>query len=475
MALRPPSTGTNDPAVPPGERSFRVGWYTTLKRTDGSRPEVTPDYVARQGRALRVVDVRDESVLLGALGHVPGSDWVPLADAGTLHTRVKPFEPLVLVCEDGARSLTLAAWLEEAGLELVAAMRGGMRAWRESGLSVARDPDLPKRRGVLSPLPSWAPSSAKEPFSLAEIVEHVGHPRSVRWTKLAAFLLHGRMSCVDGRDHVAVVGSPGGDAGELILAFGALEKLTGELLTPEVIADLLRRRVEAFGRFAFHTDTHAGDRMIAAIRADPRTAPSVAGMTDPLAWRRYFAAPPEDIRGPLSELMGKAEHVGCGHLRLSIQQAQRWGLREGLTQDVLRAALHLRWQGAQELEITPLPGGHSEGAVVNIHVAEELDAFSLVPLVAPSISGRQMFVNHPHVASFLRRQMARWLTQQHDLCDALPPASALYEAMQALHQQQLGATLGELAAGLPVFDVTVNPDGRAEVKSSGSIPKKTQA
>jgi hypothetical protein len=86
-----------------------------------------------------------------------------------------------------------------------------------------------------------------------------------------------------------------------------------------------------------------------------------------------------------------------------------------------------------------------------------------------------MFVNHPHVASFLRRQMARWLTQQHDLCAALPPAAALYEAMQTLHQQQLGATLGELAAGLPVFDVTVNPDGRADVKSSGSIPRKTQA
>lgn len=472
MAIRAPAVGLSDPSLTSGERSFRVGWYTTLKRTDGARPEVTADYVARQGRALRVVDVRDEAALLGALGHVPGSDWVPLVDAGTLHTRVKKFEPLVLVCEDGARSLTLAAWLEEAGLSLVAAMGGGMRAWRESGLSVARDPDLPARRGALSALPSWAPSDSKKPFGLEEIVEHVGHPRSVRWTKLAAFLLHGRLSCVDGRDHVAVVGSPGGDAGELILALGALEGLTGEVLSPERISELLRRRVEAFGRFAFHTDTNAGDRMIAAIRADPRTTAAVAGLTDPLSFRAFFAAPPEAIREPLSEIMGRPEHVGCGHLRLSIQHAKRWGIREGLTQAVLRAALQLRWQGAQELEITPLPGGHSEGAVVNIHVADELDAFSRVPLVAPSISGRQMFVNHPDVASFLRRQMARWLSQQHDLCAAPPPTAALFEAMQALHQQQLGATLGELAAGLPVFDVTVDPEGRATVKHSGAIPAK---
>ena len=83
-----------------------------------------------------------------------------------------------------------------------------------------------------------------------------------------------------------------------------------------------------------------------------------------------------------------------------------------------------------------------------------------------------MFVNHPHVASFLRKQMARWLSQQRDLCGQPPAAPALFDAIQALHQQQLLATLGELAAGLPVFDVTVNPDGRADVKQTGSIPAK---
>lgn len=472
MAPRPPNLGSNDPSVSVGERSFRAAWYSSLRRTEGARPEVTPDYVARQGRALRVVDVRDEGSLLGALGHVPGSDWVPLGEAGTLHTRIKPFEPLVLVCEDGSRSLTLAAWLEEAGLELVAAMRGGMRAWRESGLAVARDPELLKRRGQLSPLPPWAKGDAKQAFSLEEIDEHVGHPRSVRWIKLAAFLVNGRLSCVDGRDHVAVVGTPGGDAGEFVLALGALEKLSGTPLSQEAIAGLLRRRLEAFGRFAFHTDTHAGDRQIAAIRADPRIAPAVAGMSDPLQWRRFFAAPPLEVRGALAELMSNPAHVGCGHLRLTIQHAAKWGVREGLTQAVLRAAVDQRWAGAQELEITPLPGGHNEGAVVNVHVADELDAFSLVPLVAPSISGRQMFVNHPDVASFLRRQTARWLSQQHDLCGKPPSAAALFEEMQRLHQQQLLATLGELAAGLPIFDVTVHPDGRAEVKRSGQVPAK---
>lgn len=461
-----------DAGLSPGERSFRAGWFSALKRTDGARPEVSPDYVARQGRALRVVDVRDADELLGVLGHVPGTDWVPLKEAGLLHTRVAEFEPLVLVDDDGTHALTLADWLEEAGLRMVAAMRGGMIAWKETGLAAARDPLLLQRRGQLSQLPKWAPDEGGVTFSREDIVEHVGHARSVRWVKVAAFLLNGRLSCVDGRDHVAVVGSPGGDAGELVLALGALEKLTGKPLNDQTVFELLRRRLDAFGRFAFHTDTAAGNRLIAAIRSDPRTQDAVGGITDPLAFRSFFASPPEAIRPALLELMSLPAHLGCGHLRLMTQFPQRWGVRDGLTVQVLRAALELRWRGRHDLEVTPLPGGHSEGAVVNVHISEELDAFSWVPLVSPSIAGRQMFVNHPDVASFLRRQLARWVTQQTDLLPSLPRPAELFDAMQSLHQVQLLATLEALAAGLPIFDVTVYPDGRSEVKHSGAVPGK---
>jgi len=462
-------------AIPPSERSFRVGWFSTLKRTDGARPEIPADYVARQGRTLRVVDLREAEELVGVLGHVPGSDWLPLAEAGDLHKRVGEFEPLVLVDEDGSRALALAAWLEEAGLAMVAAMRGGMVAWKEQGLAASRDSAIHARKGQLSPLPKWATAESTTAFSLEDIQEHVGHPRSVRWIKVAAFLLNGRLSCVDGRDHVAVVGSPGGDAGELVLALGALEKLGHPALTNEAVFELLRRRLDAFGRFAFHTDTAAGNRLIAAIRADARTKDAVAGMTDPLAFRQFFASPPQQYRAPLLELMGQPAHLGCGHLRLMTQFPQRWGIRDGLVTQVLRSAMELRWRGRHDLEVTPLPGGHSEGAVVNVHISDELDAFSWVPLVSPSIAGRQMFVNHPSVASFLRRQLARWLPQQGDVLKSPPSAEALFDAMQALHQTQLMATLGELAAGLPIFEVTVRPDGRSEAKQIGAVPEKPTA
>lgn len=468
-----PNSVFEDASIPPGERSFRVGWFTSLKRTDGSRPEVTADYVARQGKGLRVIDIRPEAELPGELGYVPGSDWVPFSEAGSLHLHIKPYEPTVLVCDDGRRSSNLAGWLETAGLKMVAAMRGGVRAWRDQGFLPQRSSALLKRMGALSPLPDWAAEAGRKDFTLEDISNHVGDPRSVRWIKVAAFLLNGRLSCVDGRDHVGVVGSPGGDAGEFVLALAAIEQVIGRSLSQDEVKKLLRRRLDTFGHFAFHTDTAAGNLSIAAIRADPRTRTSVANIGNPLQFRQYFNQPPLEVRDALAEIMVKPEHTGCGHLRLAMQHSAKWGVRDGLTQQVLSEALKLRWAGVEELEFTPLSGTHSEGAVLNIRVSGHLDAYSRVPLVSPSIGGHQMFINHPDVTRFLRGQMAQWLALNQDLF-TVPTVSALFDAMQGLHEKQLAATLGELAAGLPVYDVTVQLDGRSDVKLAGHVPGKTR-
>jgi hypothetical protein len=47
----------------------------------------------------------------------------------------------------------------------------------------------------------------------------------VRWVKMAALLLHGKSSCVDGRDDHGVIGTPGGDAGEFLLALTSIERV----------------------------------------------------------------------------------------------------------------------------------------------------------------------------------------------------------------------------------------------------------
>ena len=68
-------------------------------------------------------------------GHVPGSHWVP---RGWLEWQIADFAPdtqarVIVTCGDGRQSLFAAATLQEMGYSNVAALDGGMTAWRAAG------------------------------------------------------------------------------------------------------------------------------------------------------------------------------------------------------------------------------------------------------------------------------------------------------------------------------------------------------
>ena len=57
-------------AVPQPERMFRINWVANLKRTPSGVPFVTADFTAKQGRKVRIVDVRSPDELIGAPGQI---------------------------------------------------------------------------------------------------------------------------------------------------------------------------------------------------------------------------------------------------------------------------------------------------------------------------------------------------------------------------------------------------------------------
>jgi glyoxylase-like metal-dependent hydrolase (beta-lactamase superfamily II)/rhodanese-related sulfurtransferase len=89
--------------------------------------------VAR-GRDIVVLDVRERDAY--AAGHVPGARHLP---RGQLELRVNdelpdPTARIVTVCEFGKISTLAAATLRDLGFLRAAALDGGMKAWKESGL-----------------------------------------------------------------------------------------------------------------------------------------------------------------------------------------------------------------------------------------------------------------------------------------------------------------------------------------------------
>ena len=456
-------------AASPEERMLRANWISSLERSPAGAPLLWPEFVVRQGRSVRIVDVREEDELIGPLGHIAGSDWIPRERAASLAERLDRDAMIVLVSRAGERSGPLAQELEQRGMRFVASMLGGMVAWRSLGYSVTRDPAILTRKDVLRGIVASKPRPGV--LSIDAVREHIGDAHSVRWAKMASLLLHGRLSCVDGRDETGVFGTPGGDAGELLLALAALERVVGRELSRREVAELLDRRLDTFGRFYLHGDVNTANALIKAIRADGRFTDALEGVYEPMTWRRFFARPPAEVREHLLEYMLQPAHIGCGHLKLTIQEGASYGVRSELVRDVLRSFTRLRWSGAPETEFVPLPGGHSEGAVINVRVHGDLRSYTPIPLVAPRGPGTQIFVNHPQVASRLREEMASFLVEQDDLGIAGPShRDALLAEMGALASTQMGLTLGRLAKGLPVYDVTFERNARFTVEQVGVVP-----
>jgi hypothetical protein len=217
-----------------------------------------------------------------------------------------------------------------------------------------------------------------------------------------------------------------------------------------------------------HTDMHAMNRLIVdGFRKDDRVVPFIGTTFEAQAWREWLKAPPPGARAFLLEHLVRPENMGCGHLRLCMTEQNIYGVRPELARAFLEAFHELRWAGAPELEWTVLGGEHVEGAVANVVVEGGLRTYTKVPLVSPMVAGQQMFVNHPQVTSFMRKELAACLAE-NDLCTA-DSAGPLYEEMERLGGAQAGHTLGKLAKGLPLFELAFPLEGAPAVREAGHI------
>lgn len=459
-----PPTGS----VSQSERMFRVNWAANLTRSPSGVPQLRPDFVAKQGRKVRLIDVREGHELTGVLGYINGSDWVPQRDTMSIRERVHEEDAIVLVSAGEERSGAVALALEKAGLRFVACMMGGIVAWRDDGYTTTRDPSILERRNVVRSIEE-PPDENPDEVTAEEIERHVGDPLSVRWIKLPALLVRGLISCVDGRDDSGVVGSPGGDAGELLVGLRALELHMRRELTEGEVETLMERRNDVFGRFYMHTDVHASNEAIKKLRADPRFDAVLTRVNEPLEWRKFWASPPKDLRDALLDVSLDPAHIGCGHLRLELTKPAEYGTREPLVRSVLRSFHRSRWENHPDMELVPLAGGHTERAVVNVRIAGPLLPFSRIPLVSPAVGQAQVFIHHPRITSYLRKQLAEFLALQEDITRTWIDPGWLHEEMVRIGSVQLGQTLGALAKGLPIYDVVFHGDSRVEVRSGGFV------
>ena len=458
-------------AMPVQERLIKLNWLGNMWRSDSGTPFLAADFIGRLGRSVALVDVREAEELTGPVGHIPGSYWVPGARIAELAEALPVTTPVILLSRNGGpRAAEAARVLECAGLRFVAVMDGGILAWKKLGFATVRD-EAVLTREIAAPRVQAPSSGPTGPLTRAQIEAHIGDPHSVRWVKMAALLLHGKTSCVDGRDEHGVIGTPGGDAGEFLLALTSIERATGKHFPVECMEDVLRAYLDTFGHFYIHSDTAAGNRLIKSMRSDERLLPHLpTTASTPQDWRLFMTSPPRELWDPIIDHMLLDGHLGCGHVRLMLQYPERYMVRRPLVEAFLRAYLRMRWGGTHELEYVTLGGGHQEGAVVNIRIERGVWPFTRVPLISPACGETQMFVNHPQVADFHREQVARFFTLHPDFSPIdTEHFGVLFKDMRRVAGVQLAATLGVLAAGLPIFDVVFRSEREFSVTEVGMV------
>lgn len=291
-----------------------------------------------------------------------------------------------------------------------------------------------------------------------QVAQHLRAPDAIDWVRLAR-LLHDRpLSCVDGRDEHAVLGTPGGHAGEYIVLLTVIESITGKPTDPDTLGASFDRFLDSFGAFYMHTDTHALGNLAKALAAHRDFGDVGTDLEDVEA----FVRAPGDRAEALLPLLVQPDHVGCGHLKLQLVHPEEYQVRKELVELVIATVFRKLWAGAK-IDYVVLGGGHAEGAVVQITTGRTKHPYTRVPMVAPKLGEQQMFVAHPKVVDWLRRQLALYVAEEvPELRGADPEVFA--GDVADLANQQLVATLGHLAKGLPVYNARVTQEGVVQVK-----------
>ncbi|MFK8004555.1 MAG: rhodanese-like domain-containing protein [Polyangiales bacterium] len=406
----------------------------------GNTPEVDATWTHAHRCNVRVVDVREAHER--ADGQIEGVTSAPLADLPTLAENWDPREAVVLVCRSGRRSARAVEVLESMGFTRTASMTGGMLRWRELELPVVA-PDTPS--SPVAPARFSPPDAARS--SLSALLENSHIPL----TRVASLLLQNSEACVDGRETHGIVGTPGGDAGELLLALASIEELASRELSADEVRDVFQAHVANFGRFYLHTDSHAMSALRRVLERLPEMTALRSSSSPDL--EAYLRTPPRDDEEILLEHLASPSVVGCGHLRLVLQHPVEYGVRRELARSLIQVVFRELWRHPEHVSFVVLQGEHREEAVLNVRLGHEVRASSNVPAVPPQLGGRSFFVNHPEVSQYIRKEHVALLRSELPWLGELGSEEILENAMSGLAQRQLTSTLRYLARTLPVYDV----------------------
>jgi hypothetical protein len=222
--------------------------------------------------------------------------------------------------------------------------------------------------------------------------------------------------CVDGRyagdESMPMIAKPGGDAGDVMAAFGALNVLNLQLPHQDVLAAV----IDVIGgpqNFQFHSDQHAED----------------------------------DGAGP---------GMGCGHIKKAILEPEDYAVTAEQMAFIKNELPKLLSQGAHQ-EI--LQGNHAEQVVVVV----QSESYGLKPMIGAGENLQEAFIYQQTIHQEQMGRLAKILQEKLAGAGHIVEEFQVQKALDEGFGKQLSATLKRLAEGLPVYSVQIDEVGQVTI------------
>jgi hypothetical protein len=293
--------------------------------------------------------------------------------------------------------------------------------------------------------------------------------RRLSWVSVEDFLKYIPPHCVDGREGCAIVGTPGGEAGEFIIMLSVVEKIASTQLSKEDVEALFKEYIEWSGHFYMHSDRHMLHRLEHALMQDSEFQPYFENVEGEKALdeiENFVRMPPTLLKDKLLTHLINTVNLGCGHIFLMRENEEEYGVRRELVDAFISEFYRSLWRG-ENIDWVVLEGEHNEKAVVNILV-DKKDAMNTVPLVVPSSFGSQVFVNHPQAFNVFMDRSYEFVAKIFGIVKSIEKEEYLAE-VGLLSQRHVAATLHHLAKGLPVYNVYISGDSSVKIEQAGVV------
>ncbi|MAK56025.1 MAG: rhodanese [Pusillimonas sp.] len=110
-------------------------WPTIMKSTQARAVGVSQAVqLANQNNGV-FIDVRSHEKFKG--GSIPQAKNIPVADLEAKMSTLPKDKPIIVVCEHGRESATVASKLRKNGFNEAVTLEGGLRKWIDSGMPVS--------------------------------------------------------------------------------------------------------------------------------------------------------------------------------------------------------------------------------------------------------------------------------------------------------------------------------------------------